>query len=68
MVEMSNEFEEERKRNPDNLFLMRYIAKQRQTHPYLKMYVNGKEEKDIDGFLDIDLKSRVKHYNITFNI
>lgn len=58
-----DEFEEERKRNPDNLFLMRYIDKQRQIHPYLKMFVNGKEEKDIDGFLDIDLKSRVKHYN-----
>lgn len=59
---------EEPKRNPDNLFLMRYVSKQRQIHPYLKMFLNGREVKDIDGFLDIDFKSRTTHYNITFEI
>jgi hypothetical protein len=57
---------EEKKINPDNFFLMRYIAVQREIHPMIKMLVNGKQV-DIDNFLSQDMDKR-KQYNITFEI
>ena len=60
------EGKEEPKRPQDNLFLMRYIAVQRGSYPYLKMLVNGKKV-DIEDFLAQDMDKR-KQYNITFEI